>query len=243
MYNGRQKCWDSWYWNSILERLGHISPPSPPKQCWFCQFLDCTDHSAFTTLNWGAGGTRELTLHANKIVQQLLNYRKASLPKSVSTTFVAHCSHVRGYHVYKVVWKPRIGEKLQLDQELGNEADKFAMKVVKNNEIVGNLPREYSWTLRYFIARGGKICVKVTGCRHHCKQLCEGMEIPCRSVFSCSSKMFEWKLIAWKNSWRARFADKHAKTQTTPFGANTWKSPQFLFCLFLDNLRSFMNIN
>ena len=25
---------------------------------------DCTDHSAFTTLNWGAGGIRELTLGA-----------------------------------------------------------------------------------------------------------------------------------------------------------------------------------
>ena len=54
-------------------------------------------------------------------------------------------------------------EKLQADQELGNEADKFAMKVVKNNEIVGHLPREYSQTLWYFIARGGKICVEVTG--------------------------------------------------------------------------------
>ena len=68
-------------------------------------------------------------------------------------------SAVREYHVYKVVWKPTIGEKLQADQELGNEADKFAVKVVKNNEIVGNLPREYSWTLWYFIARGGKISV------------------------------------------------------------------------------------
>ena len=56
-------------------------------------------------------------------------------------------SAVQGYHVHKVVWKPTVGEKLQLDQELGNEADKFAMKVVKNNEIVGNLPREYSRTL------------------------------------------------------------------------------------------------
>ena len=37
-------------------------------------------------------------------------------------------SAVQGYHVYKVVWKPTIGEKLQ------NEADKFAVKVVKNNE-------------------------------------------------------------------------------------------------------------
>ena len=73
-------------------------------------------------------------------------------------------SAVRGYHIYKVVWKPTIGEKLQVDQEFGNKADKFAlkvvknnefaMKVVKNNEIVGNLPREYSRTLWYFIARG-----------------------------------------------------------------------------------------
>ena len=97
---------------------------------------------------------------------------------------------VRGYHVYKVVWKPTIGEKLQADQELGNEADKFAVKVVKNNEIVRYLhvPCEYSRTLWYFIACGGKICVEVTGCRRHCKELCGGMEIPCRLVFSCSSK-------------------------------------------------------
>ena len=51
-------------------------------------------------------------------------------------------SAVWGYHVYKDVWKPTIGEKLQADQELVNEADKFAVKVVKNNEIVGNLPSQ-----------------------------------------------------------------------------------------------------
>ena len=90
---------------------------------------------------------------------------------------------------FDIVWKPTVGEKLQEDQELGNEADKFAMKVVKNSEIVGNLPRKYSRTLWYFIARGGKICVEVTGCRRHCKQLCEGREIPCRLAFSCSSKV------------------------------------------------------
>ena len=98
-------------------------------------------------------------------------------------------SAVRGYHVYKVVWKPTIGEKLEADQELGNEADKFAVKVVKNNEIVGHLPRQYSRILWYFIAHGGKICVEVTGRRRHCKELCGGMEIPCRLVFSCSSKV------------------------------------------------------
>ena len=103
-------------------------------------------------------------------------------------------SAVRGYHVYKVVWKPTIVEKLQADQELGNEADKFAMKVVKINEIVGHLPQEYSRILWYFMARGGKICVVVTGRRRHCKQLCGGMEIPCRLVFSCLSTVKIYRL-------------------------------------------------
>ena len=43
-------------------------------------------------------------------------------------------SAVREYHVYKDVWKPAIGEKLHAEQEPDNAVDKFAMKVVKNNE-------------------------------------------------------------------------------------------------------------
>ena len=70
-----------------------------------------------------------------------------SLRRSLGIRTWRNFSAVRGYHVYKVDWKTTIGEKLQVDQELGNEADKFAMKVVKTNEIVGNLPREYSRTL------------------------------------------------------------------------------------------------
>ena len=70
-----------------------------------------------------------------------------------------------GYHdhVYKDV--PAIGEKIHAEQELDNAVDKFAEKVVKDNETVSHLPREYSRILWYFIARGGKICVEVTGRR------------------------------------------------------------------------------
>jgi len=64
------------------------------KQCWFFYFLDCTDHSTYTTLNWRAWGIRELTLDADKI-EYVLKYRKASFSKSVSTTFVAHCSSTK----------------------------------------------------------------------------------------------------------------------------------------------------
>ena len=110
---------------------------------------------------------------------QALNVGR-SLAQSLGITFD---SAVRGYHVYKVVWKPTIGKKLQADQELCNKANKYAMKVVKNNEIVSHLPHEYLQTSWY------KICMEVTGRRRHCKQLCGGMEIPCRLVFRHSSKV------------------------------------------------------
>jgi len=75
--------------SSILDTCPPL-PPSP-KQCWFFYFLDCTDHSTNTTLNWGAGSIRESMLDANN-KEQVLKYQNASFPKSVSTTFVAHCS-------------------------------------------------------------------------------------------------------------------------------------------------------
>ena len=58
-------------------------------------------------------------------------------------------SAVLGYHVYKDVWKPRIGKKLHAEEALDNAVDKFAMKVVKNNETVGHLSRDYSRILFY----------------------------------------------------------------------------------------------
>ena len=43
----------------------------------------------------------------------------------------------------KLFGNSQLAKKLRADQELGNEVDKFAVKVVKNKEIVGHLPREY----------------------------------------------------------------------------------------------------
>ncbi len=98
-------------------------------------------------------------------------------------------SAVRGYHVYKDVWRPSIGEKLVATREFNNRMDKYAVQVVKGNETVGHLPREFSRIAWYFLARGGAIEVEVIGRRRHCKQLCGGMEIPCHLEFSCSSKL------------------------------------------------------
>ena len=77
-------------------------------------------------------------------------------------------------------WKPSIGEKLVARCEFNNPMDKHAVRVVKNTETVGHLPREFSRTAWYFLAHGGEISIEVIGRRRHCKQLCGGMEIPCQ---------------------------------------------------------------
>ena len=77
---------------------------------------------------------------------------------------------MRGYHVYKDVWKPSIGEKLVAKREFNNPMDKHAVKVVKDDETVGHLPREFSRIAWYFLARSGEISVEVIGRRRHCKQ-------------------------------------------------------------------------
>ena len=87
----------------------HFTPFPPPQTMLLFSFLDCTDHSAYTTLNWGAGGTRKSIQDADKI-EQMLKYRKESFPKSVSTTFVAHCSYcllcyLIGCHSINITWK------------------------------------------------------------------------------------------------------------------------------------------
>ena len=63
----------------------------PPKTMLIFLFLRLHRPQHLHNIELGAGAIRELTLDANKI-DQMLNYRKASFPKSVSTTFVAHCN-------------------------------------------------------------------------------------------------------------------------------------------------------
>ena len=78
---------------------------------------------------------------------------------------VAISSCVRGYHVYKDRWKPRVGEKLACVRESTNIKDCYAVAVVKNQDhmdaikqkkndqviTVGHLPRKISCVCSLFI--------------------------------------------------------------------------------------------
>ena len=84
-------------------------------------------------------------------------------------------SVIRGHHIYKTVWTPFIGETLSLRIEDGNEQDSFAVAVIKNDDIVGHAPRQFSRVFYFFLSHDGTIDVEITG---HRKFGC-GLEVPC----------------------------------------------------------------
>ena len=49
-------------------------------------------------------------------------------------------TYVKGYHVYKNIWKPPVNEELETKMEPDNVMDKYAVCVKKNISIVGHLP-------------------------------------------------------------------------------------------------------
>ena len=64
----------------------------------------------------------------------MLSSQALNVGRSLGQDLAIVDSAVWGYHGYKDVWKPAISKKLHAEREPDNAVDKFAMKVVKNNE-------------------------------------------------------------------------------------------------------------
>ncbi len=68
---------------------------------------------------------------------------------SLDNQFVLKYS-VRGHHIYKRIWTPQVGERLETFCEEDNEHDKYAVAVHVNLEncatVVGHIPREMTRT-------------------------------------------------------------------------------------------------
>ena len=91
-------------------------------------------------------------------------------------------SVIRGHHIFKEVWSPRLGEILLVDKESGNHHDRHAVALLKADKTpVSHVPREFS---RTFWSHGGKISCEVTGRRKYGK----GLEVPCVYKFLGSEK-------------------------------------------------------
>ena len=72
---------------------------------------------------------------------------------------------VRGFHVYKINWKPQEGDLLKYAHEVDNPYDMFSMKICKpdSNEIVGHLPLEISRITKFIFDRGAVCTIKIRG--------------------------------------------------------------------------------
>ena len=80
------------------------------------------------------------------------------------------------HHVYKDVWTHFHGEKLSCESQSDNFYDKCAVKVVKNTETIGHVPRAISPYTTYILANGGKVTVEVIGSRQNRRR--NGLEVP-----------------------------------------------------------------
>ena len=95
-------------------------------------------------------------------------------------------SVIRGHHVFKNIWTPRLGEVLLVKQEAGNTHDRRAVALLKaDRTVVGHVPREFSRVFWHFLSHGGKISCEVTGRRKYGK----GLEVPCVYQFLGSEKI------------------------------------------------------
>ena len=54
-------------------------------------------------------------------------------------------SFIRGYHAYKDIWQPRVGEILLLEREPDNCDDKMAMAIIKSHTVVGHVTNLHSF--------------------------------------------------------------------------------------------------
>ena len=48
---------------------------------------------------------------------------------------------VRGYHAYKDVWAAVHGEELSCQREVGNRFDSFAVAIMRDETVVGHVPK------------------------------------------------------------------------------------------------------
>jgi len=68
---------------------------------------------------------------------------------------------IRGFHVYKSLWTPEIGEELSTVQKTANTHDRFAVAIHKGTLTIGHVPAEISKVCWFFLRCGGTIKYRV----------------------------------------------------------------------------------
>ena len=87
---------------------------------------------------------------------------------------------VRGHHVYYTSWTPYIGKVLFARRENDNDYDRFSVAIVKEQEVVGHVPRRISNIIFFFLGydENNIVSCEITGQRiNHGAGL--EIEVPC----------------------------------------------------------------
>ena len=107
---------------------------------------------------------------------------------------------VRGFHVYKMSWKPEEEEILESLHEENNPYDVFSIKVCKSNNVrsaVGYLPMEISRITKFILQRGARVQRMVIGKHYRLSSLIQGgFEIPCLVTVTMPGSIMNHLLIA-----------------------------------------------
>ncbi len=98
----------------------------------------------------------------------------------------------RGYHVYRTIWTPTLGETMATIHESGNPHDCYAIAARKYlpgtgllESTVGHLPKEISRITRFIMMYGAIVTVKVVDTHHRRSPLVQGgLEIPIEVTIS-----------------------------------------------------------
>ena len=98
-------------------------------------------------------------------------------------------TYVKGYHVYKNIWKPTVNEELETEMEPDNVMDKYTVCVKKNTSIVGHLPPgkkgKFAKIIFYLLRAGQDAECKfvITGKEFNLGDG-DGMQVPCKLKIS-----------------------------------------------------------
>ena len=118
----------------------------------------------------------------------------ASRDHSGSITYWFKCG-LRGFHVYKEVWSPIVGEQLKCCYERNNCYDRYAIAATKRlrgrlaDSAGGHSPGEIFRATRFFLLRGEVVCGKVIGKNHRGSPLVQGgLEIPLQGTAEMDPK-------------------------------------------------------
>ena len=116
--------------------------------------------------------------------------------KMIVTRNFEMVSYVKGYHVYKTLWDPLIGQFLSCEREPDNPMDTNVVCVKKENKIVGHLPLgnsgKFAKTIFYFL-RADELSsceIVVTGNQMNLGGG-EGMQVPCKLIFTGIEKWID----------------------------------------------------